>query len=141
MQKPDYFAEFRPLFNKTVADQKADPEANFILIHFPVPVEEVAHVFRVTKLMIENGPEGEEAQVMTFFCIMFVIKMFDGIADRTQDPVLLHFKALEMERIAAMRVLRIITYMYNDEFVYRDEWANAMILIDSFIKRMERGNC
>ncbi|MDR1645727.1 MAG: hypothetical protein LBS05_07900 [Tannerellaceae bacterium] len=138
MQQPDFFAEFRPTFKKVVADQKAAPGTKFVLIHFPAPVEEIAQVLKVTKMMSTSPPKEEETQLLTFFYITFVIKMYDGIADRTQDPTLLHFRVTEYERDGALSILKAIINAPHNDSTYHNEWADAKILLHSFIKRIEQ---
>lgn len=138
MQKSDYFAEFRPLFRKIVARQKAKKELKLLHIHFTAPVEEVAQMAKLARMIIDEGPGEKDQNLIAVPFLMFIIKMFDGIVDKSTEPLLLDFTVTGAERELAVMMLTEIIEVHSTERV--DEWADTLILINSFIKRIQANN-
>ncbi|MDR1336837.1 MAG: hypothetical protein LBK22_08420 [Tannerella sp.] len=141
MKQPDYFAAFRPVFNQIVKQQEADSTLQLLHLRFTAPVEEVAQMAKLARLMIDAGP-GEDNERFTLIpFLMFVVKMFDGIVDKSVDPLQLDFTVTEMERehsiLGFEGIIKVRLEMQDNR--YADEWADVLILINSFIKRIE--NC
>ena len=139
-QKPDYFAEFRPLFHNIVARQKADKELKILRFHFTAPVEEVAQMAKLAKMVVEVGPGEKNEHLSMVPFIMFIIKMFDGIVDKSTEPLLLYFTATEEEYESAVVVLNEIINVRSTMTDYANEWADTLILINLFLKRLRVDN-
>jgi hypothetical protein len=140
-QKQDYFAPFRPLFRRIVESQKADAGLKVLHIHFPAPSEEVAQVAKIARMIIDEGPGENNDRLFMIPFLMFCIKMFDGIVDKSVEPLLLDFTATEEEHEHAIMSLEIII----DERSHGNEsltlWIDTLILLHSFLERLKAGNC
>lgn len=88
---------------------------------------------KLAKIIIEEG-QGEKKQylfVVPF--LMFIIKMFDGIVDKSTEPLLLDFTVTGEEReLAIILLAELIQVRSNDA----NQWADTLILTTSFLKRI-----
>ncbi|MDR1103164.1 MAG: hypothetical protein LBL42_05345 [Tannerella sp.] len=142
MEQSDYFAEFRPVFNQIVQEQEADSELQLIHFRFRAPVEEVAQMAKLARIFIDAGP-GENSEHLPFVhFITFIIKMFEGIIDKSVDPLQLDFTATEQELEHAVIAFEEIikARLESSDNRYANEWADTLILINAFVKRLEKFN-
>jgi hypothetical protein len=140
MKKQDYFASFRPLFYRIVDTQQADAQLKMLHIHFPAPVDEVAQVAKIARMIIDGAPDKNEERLYMIPFLMFCIKMFDGIVDKSVEPLLLDFTATDEEHDRAITVLEILIdeYSHNNECLA--SWADTLILLHAFLERLKAGN-
>jgi hypothetical protein len=139
MKKSDYFAEFRLVFCQIVKQQEADSTLQLLHFRFIAPMEEVAQTAKLARMAIDLGPGEENENFAIIPFLMFVIKMFDGIVDKSVDPLQLDFTATEWEYEQAILTFEIITKICLEapNSRYADKWTDPLILINTFIKRIE----
>jgi hypothetical protein len=139
MEKPDYFAAFRPMFNLIVNQQQTDSELQLVHFRFMAPVEEVAQIAKFARIIIDAGPGESNERLSVMPLLVFVIKMFDGIVDKSVDPLQLDFTAANWEREYTIIAIREIikARLESSDNSYANEWADALIIINSFVKRIE----